>query len=178
MTIMMIDWICITPLSLNPVAEFDITQRQREESNGDYDKYQVLHVRLLSLCPLPRPLFAAEPPDDPYSCRILVLGKDVLCTGEEDRHVRPIAPKFVLHLKPIGHSHVIGRSDLLQRLGDPAKQATAIGKVLRARSNIGPGRELILGVSRSAGRVRRGRRLAWPVIGPQSLDYVVALQLQ
>src|SRR5271167_4883081 len=114
MTIMMIDWICITPLSLDPVAEVDIPQRKGKKGNRDRNVYEVLHVQLLNLRPLPRPLFAAEPPDDPSSCRVLVFGKDVLCTGEEDRYVRPIAPKFVLHLKPIGHSNVIGRGDLFQ----------------------------------------------------------------
>src|SRR5271167_1471074 len=93
MTVMMIDWICIMPLSLNPVAEFDITQREREESNGDGDIDKILHVQLLALRPLPRPLFTAKPPDDSGGCRVLVLGKNVLCTGEKDRHIRPIAPK-------------------------------------------------------------------------------------
>src|SRR5271167_733607 len=123
MTIMMIDWMCITPLSLDPVAEVDIPQRKGKKGDRDCDVDNVLHVRLLNLRPLPGSLFAAEPPDDSGSCGVLVLGKDVLCAGEEDRHVRPIAPKFILHLKPIGDSNVIGRGDLFQCLGDAAEQA-------------------------------------------------------
>src|SRR5271157_3545861 len=46
MTIMIVDSICMIS-SLNPVAEVDIPQRQREKRDRDCDKYQVLHVQLL-----------------------------------------------------------------------------------------------------------------------------------
>src|SRR5271166_5515231 len=137
MTIMMIDWICIMPLSLDPVAEFDIPQRQREERNRDYDKYQVLHVQLLTGVSLPRPLFAAVPPDDSDGCRVLVLGENVLRAGQENGLIRPIAPVFVLHFKSIRQGKVIGGCDFLQRLGDSTEQAAAIGEILSARADVG-----------------------------------------
>lgn len=72
--------------------------------------------KLLQRRVLPNYLFT-DKPDYSDGGRVLVLGENVLCAGEDDCHIGPVAPVFVLCFKAACYGGIIGRRDFLQFLG-------------------------------------------------------------